>query len=578
VPIDLPRLLLSRLLIQANSGAGKSWAIRRLLEQTHGQVPHVVLDIEDEFHTLREKFPYVLAGAAGADCRADVKTAPVLARRILEHGFSTIISIHELRAQDRLRFVRLFLDALIGAPRSLWRPLLVVVDEAHHFCPEKGQAESAGAVSDLMTRGRKRGYCGVLATQRISKLHKDAAAEANNKLIGRSALDLDMKRSADELGFVGREQQLALRTLPPGRFFAFGPALSRTVCELQVGAVQTTHPEPGDRGHHAPPPPPAKLKAILEKLADLPKDADQEADELQRLRGRVAELERAQRAAPGASKADLAAEYTRGHEDGFEAGRVAGKAIGFSEAVQKIEDPAEQLKRQAEALHKLLLAIKPSPEMPDEPERTVGNFPATVDRKRGVVTFNHPPPKGSIARITLPNFTPGHTGKVAASITVTAPQQRILDALAWLESVGITAGDKTQLALLSDASPKSSGYANNLGALRSAGLIEYPAGGQVGLTETGRAVARMPERPPTAADLQTTLEEKLPRPQFRILLVLIDVYPKDLDRAQLAEEAEQSASSSGFANNLGALRSLGFIDYPAPGRVVAKPVLFLEGK
>jgi hypothetical protein len=31
-PINLPVLLESRLLVQANSGGGKSWALRRLLE------------------------------------------------------------------------------------------------------------------------------------------------------------------------------------------------------------------------------------------------------------------------------------------------------------------------------------------------------------------------------------------------------------------------------------------------------------------------------------------------------------------------------------------------------------------
>ncbi|KKL76705.1 hypothetical protein LCGC14_2042260, partial [marine sediment metagenome] len=36
VKIDLVKLISTRLLIQANSGGGKSWLIRRLLEQSHG--------------------------------------------------------------------------------------------------------------------------------------------------------------------------------------------------------------------------------------------------------------------------------------------------------------------------------------------------------------------------------------------------------------------------------------------------------------------------------------------------------------------------------------------------------------
>jgi hypothetical protein len=40
-----------------------------------------------------------------------------------------------------------------------------------------GEAESTEAVISLMSQGRKRGYTGIIATQRLSKLHKDAAAE-----------------------------------------------------------------------------------------------------------------------------------------------------------------------------------------------------------------------------------------------------------------------------------------------------------------------------------------------------------------------------------------------------------------
>lgn len=46
---DLDALVDTRLLVQANSGGGKSWCLRRLLEQTHGKVQHLVIDPEGEF-------------------------------------------------------------------------------------------------------------------------------------------------------------------------------------------------------------------------------------------------------------------------------------------------------------------------------------------------------------------------------------------------------------------------------------------------------------------------------------------------------------------------------------------------
>ncbi len=47
--IDLPTLLKTRLLVQANSGGGKSWLIRRILEQSQGKVQQIVIDVEGDF-------------------------------------------------------------------------------------------------------------------------------------------------------------------------------------------------------------------------------------------------------------------------------------------------------------------------------------------------------------------------------------------------------------------------------------------------------------------------------------------------------------------------------------------------
>lgn len=280
--VDLVTLIASRLLIQANSGAGKSYLIRRLLEQTFGQVQHIVIDLEGEFSSLRESFDYLVAGKGG-DTPADPRTAALLAERLLELKASAIIDIYELKPHERILFVRRFVDALVNAPKELWHPVLIVVDEAHVFCPQSDESESASAIKDLCTRGRKRGFCAVLATQRISKLHKDAAADCNNKLIGRAALDVDMKRAAQELGFTTREQQHSLRTLEPGEFFAFGPALSLEVKKIRVGKVKTTHPKIGDHIGFTAPAPTAKIRAMLAKLADLPAEVDQRAKTLAEL-------------------------------------------------------------------------------------------------------------------------------------------------------------------------------------------------------------------------------------------------------------------------------------------------------
>jgi uncharacterized protein DUF87 len=288
--IDLPTLLKTRLLVQANSGGGKSWLIRRILEQSQGKVQQIVIDLEGEFASLREQFDYILVGSEG-DTPANPSSANLLARKLLELNVSTIIDVYELPLKERRRFVRLFLEGMIHSPKDLWHPCLVVIDEAHVFCPEKDQSESADAVISMATLGRKRGFSVILATQRISKLHKDAAAECNNKLIGRTNLDIDIRRSAEELGITAKEKKLTLQNLEAGEFYAFGPAISRAVIKVKVGSVQTSHHEAGTLGFSSKPAPPtARIKKLLSALQNLPKEAEQEAKTIADYQRQISEL------------------------------------------------------------------------------------------------------------------------------------------------------------------------------------------------------------------------------------------------------------------------------------------------
>jgi Mn-dependent DtxR family transcriptional regulator len=130
--------------------------------------------------------------------------------------------------------------------------------------------------------------------------------------------------------------------------------------------------------------------------------------------------------------------------------------------------------------------------------------------------------------------------------------------------------------LIVGVSPTSGGYFNNLGALRSGGLIDYPTGGTVALTEDGQSVASTEGVPSTTRDLHAAIAAKLPPAKWRIVEELIKVYPHALTKDDLAERIGVSPTSGGYFNNLGSLRSLGLLDYPRPSEVAARPVLFLE--
>ncbi len=242
VRLDIEELLATRLLVQGNSGSGKSHLLRRLLEESARLVQQVVIDPECDFVTLADRFDHV-AIDAGAYNEREIAA---LGARIREHRASVVLNLESLEVDAQMKAAAIFLNALFDAPRDHWYPVLVVVDEAQMFAPaaagdvsEDARRVSLAAMTNLMCRGRKRGLAGVIATQRLAKLAKNVAAEASNFLMGRTFLDIDMARAADLLG-MERRQAEQIRDLERGRFLALGPAICRRPVAVKIGPVQTS--------------------------------------------------------------------------------------------------------------------------------------------------------------------------------------------------------------------------------------------------------------------------------------------------------------------------------------------------
>lgn len=310
VELDLDKAIESRMLVQANSGGGKSYTLRRFIEQTFGKKQIIIIDPEGEFGNMRSGYDFVYIAKEGGDAEANPRTAALLAKRLLETKANAIIDIYEL-GTDRHAFVKNFMEAMVNMPKELWTDCFVILDEAHKFAPEKGQGESIAlsSVIDMASLGRKRGFALIPATQRPSKLSKDVVAECNNKLIGRASLDIDRKRSADELGFNTKEEVLSLRNLQPGEFYAFGPALSSEVVKTEIGAVSIPPPKRGTGRSVKIAPPSSKVKAILAELKDIPEAAEKEAKTVAELKAQLTTFKRHKCPAvppAGASKEDIA--------------------------------------------------------------------------------------------------------------------------------------------------------------------------------------------------------------------------------------------------------------------------------
>lgn len=265
IGIDLAELLATRLLVQGNSGSGKSHLLRRLLEECAGHVQQIIIDPEGDFVTLADAFDHVVIDA-GAYSAREIEE---LALRVRQHRASVVLALDELEVEAQIRCAALFLTALFDAPREHWYPALVVVDEAQMFAPaaagemaDDTRRLTLAAMTNLMCRGRKRGLAGIVATQRLAKLAKNVAAEASNFLMGRTFLDIDMARAADLLG-MDRRQAERIRDLQRGQFLGLGPAISRRPVAVNVGPVRTSGRGDGQGLIPLPEAPEGAMEALL---------------------------------------------------------------------------------------------------------------------------------------------------------------------------------------------------------------------------------------------------------------------------------------------------------------------------
>lgn len=557
VTIDVARLIETRMLVQANSGGGKSRTLRRIFEQTYGHVQHIIIDWDGEFHTLREKFDYVLAAPHGGEAVASIASASLLARRLLELGTSAIVDISELGPQ-RIKFVRLFIESLMVAPRDLWHPVLIGIDEAHRFAPEapttKDEYECAAALVALMSDGRKRGFCGLLATQRISKLDKNAAAECNNLLIGRASLDLDIRRAAGVIGMSVKDAKDALPHLAAGEFFVVGPALTPTVERISMGSVVTTHPTAGTGGG-PPTPPRKKALAILAKLADLPAEAEEELKTTEQLRAKVRELEGKLKAAPDGS--------ARARE---------GYAIGLAEAARDLE-----AEKNWNGVLEILL------------DDVTKDLDKSIAQAQALVETLHD------ARNLIPNRLEDEAGKVtdragrtkAVASAIRATGGIPVEVARQVESRGddgMPAMQRAMLTALAQRGPLTkakllvfTGYSR--GGATSKAFAEIAANGWVEgqgflqITSDGKRALGRWEPLPTGAALRAKIIGELADMERKIFDVVCQSYPQSVAKQDVLYHtgyARGGATSKAFAYLVGH----DYLVADGPGRLVAPKDLF----
>lgn len=540
--LDIDVLLRTRMLIQANSGGGKSFLMRRLAEQLFGKVQVIIIDPEGEFPTLREKFGYVLVGQGG-ETSADVRSAGLVAEKLLELNASAVCDIFESfrkNPQGRHAWVKAFCNALLDAPKRLWHPAVIIIDEVHKFAPEKGagESEASESVIGLATAGRKRGFCLVGATQRLGKVRKDMTAEMLNRLVGPTFEDLDLVRAADLLSVAPEDKKeffAQMRMLEPGSFFALGRALCKERMLVKIGPVQTTHPEMGSATYaSAPPPTPDKVKALLPKLADLPQQAEEKQRTVEGLQKEVRELKMKLRETSKVPPADNQVNQ-----------------IEFDRYRRKME---KELEDRFQLIDKILGPIR-------------RQAPSIIQSLKAIIEFKLPEiPKLKQALMTVP-------AKIASPDvrkTIDDSEARRLAGLEELVEMSLGACERAilgflsvnrerawsmeQVGIMTGYSPTSGGFNNAVSILKTRGMI----------SRNNRMLQHIGGDVAGAGNQEFSIDNikrKLGKCELEILNVILGDPDRIWTKEMVAEStpSKYSPTSGGFGNSISKLTTLGLI-------------------
>ena len=583
-------------LILARRRVGKSYTGAVMAEEmVKAGLPWVALDPTGVWWGLTssadgksEGLPVIVIGGPHGHIPLEPSSGKVVANLVVDNPGWYVIDFSRFNnSSDERRFSADFGVQLYRRKQRHPSALHLFVDEADMFVPQKLPKDGKpmfDAFDAIVRRGGVYGLGVTLITQRPAIVNKDVTTQCETLIALQTTAPQDQDPIFDWVSRNGTDDQLreikrTLAGLKVGQAWFFSPN-SDVFQLIKIRTRETFNssatPKPGAKPIEPKVFANIDIAKLGEEVAATVERSKQEDPEF--LRRQIQQLRR-DLSEKQISSATIAPTIERIEVPVLSDNQMDMMKSSLGSLLMKANEiisMGENMKLFANTMAEALVGVKD-----------------TVDRYRDVIEKKTPyrystiaiesarhsskPRPMSVTAVTAPrrDARASTTARVEGTL-LTSPQQRIIDAMAWLESIALYEPKRTIIAFLAGQSPRSSGFTNNLGALRSSGLITYPSSDSLGFTEAGRAAANPQETLIETKELHSAVLSRLPRPQGRILQILIARYPKPVNREQLAEMAGQSPKSSGYTNNLGALRGLGVIDYPSSTEAVALPVLFLE--
>jgi len=551
--------------ILGKTGSGKTFTAKLIVEHVLNQNRQVcVLDPTGAWFGLRlaadgkhAGLDIVLLGGEHADIPLAERSGAAVARLVTEQGASVVIDTSGFTVGE---YTRWFIDFAGTLYTTLRNPLHLIIDEAHYFMPQgrvpdpdAGRMLHAG--NRLMSGGRSRGIRGLMITQRPAKLHKDALTCADTLIAMRVIAPQDRQAVKDWVDGCGNAEDGkrvldSLAQLKRGEgwvWYPEGAHLERVEFPPIATYDSSAAPKHGSKAVKVAE---INLTEVRASLAEAVKEA--EANDPKLLRKRIAELEKQLRDRPAETKTvEVKVEVPV---------LKNGQLDRTEKVIERLAAIAEKVGSEASELRRMIApATRPAP---------VLARPVPVARPAAAVSK----PVSTIPKIVPADGEP---------LTINKTQQRILDAMAWYESLGTMEPTLTQIGAVALIDTSGGHFSNNVGPLSTHGLVER-GHGSLRLTDAGRELSNKPGSIGTLADYHDVLRQRVRKMRsasgktIEMLDVIIAAGGQPVTVEQIGQALNIDHTGGHFSNCIGPLSTVGLITRRS-GIVQPTDVLFPLG-
>lgn len=588
IPEDI---LKQHMAVLGKTGAGKSSALRHVVEHLLDKKKRVcVVDPKGDWWGLKKSADGREVGYGDVICFGDFKNPKATDIPINEHSGKQVAEliangnrpcIIGFRGWMTGRMIRFWIDFASTLFTANSGELYLVGDEFHNFAPKgKIMDPEAGKClhwsNRLMSEGRGYGLVCLIASQRPQKVHNDTLTCCETLVAMRVIHKSDRDAAQDWIEGCGdmsqgKEVLNSLAGMARGEAYVWSP-------EIGFGPQRVNFPMFETFDSFAPPQLQKKvsdsgwsavdLDEVKDKLSAVIKE--QQANDPSELKKRIRELEKQlsvpQKVAPPAVKeVSILTDEDRKLMLRVLEGGCDKVMESFEKLSAKIAEHVADNKRFFEPIRQKLLNHQSAPKV------------LPVGRR---IEYREP-----VKRVTNHTYTPQQQRKmdriVSGEFIPNSAQQRIIDAIAWLESIGIPRPSNNQIGAIALIDPTGGYYSNMVGPLSNGGLIER-GNGITTLTDAGRALAQPQPSMKTLDDYHEVLRGRVRKMKsaggktIEMLNAIIDANGDSLASEQLGQTVGIDHTGGYFSNMIGPLSTVGLIERRG-GMVSPTEILFPKG-